>query len=103
MTYLADECTKNITVNQKLKDRVQPELFSRLGSTNIGDPYKDKYKEKQLYELDKNNLNPHGRSFVPSNNGKKMYALTHSVNTQSISIWLSTLTKAMIPGMGREM
>lgn len=56
-----------------MKDRVQPELFSRLGSTNIGDPYKDKYKEKQLYELDKNNLNPHGRAFVPSNNGKKMY------------------------------
>lgn len=56
-----------------MKDRVQPELFSRLGSTNIGDPYKDKYKEKQLYEVDKNNLNPHGRAFVPSHNGKKMY------------------------------
>jgi hypothetical protein len=47
---LADECKKNIGVNPHLLDNVQPELFSKLGSTNLGDPYKDPFRAKQLYD-----------------------------------------------------
>lgn len=36
-------------VNQRLQQKVGPELFSKLPSTNIGDPYKDSFREKQLY------------------------------------------------------
>lgn len=36
-------------VNQKMQQKVGPELFSKLTSTNIGDPYKDQFRANQLY------------------------------------------------------
>ena len=73
LTIAADEVPKNVGVNPHLLDNVQPALFSRLGSTNLGDPYKDTFRAKQLYEKEKNDLIPHGKSFIPTQNRKTMY------------------------------
>jgi len=36
-----------------MQQKVGPELFEKMGSTNVGDIYKDGYREKQLYEKEK--------------------------------------------------
>ena len=35
--------------NKRLQQKVGPELFSKLSSTNLGDPYKDSFRAGQLY------------------------------------------------------
>ena len=50
----AEKVETNVKVNQRMQEKVGPELFEKMGSTNIGDLYKDKYKEQQLYNKEKN-------------------------------------------------
>jgi hypothetical protein len=73
----AEEMMKNVSVNPHMLDNVQPELFSRMGSTNLGDPYKDSFRAKQLYDKEKNDMISHGQPFVPSYNRKTMYFDDH--------------------------
>lgn len=40
----AEKVDVNIKINQRLQQKVGPELFQKMSSTNIGDLYKDKYK-----------------------------------------------------------
>ena len=40
----AEPVPKNVSVNKRLIERVGPELFSKMGSTNVGDLYKDKFR-----------------------------------------------------------
>lgn len=54
----------NVKVNHRMQQKVGPELFEKMGSTNIGDMYKDKYKESQLYLKEKNELAIHPRSLI---------------------------------------
>jgi hypothetical protein len=35
-----------------------------MGSTNVGDLYKDKYKEQQLYNKEKYDLTIHNSAFI---------------------------------------
>lgn len=35
-----------------------------MGSTNIGDPYKDQFRANQLYLKEKNDLNMHPGAFM---------------------------------------
>ena len=44
--------------------KVGPELFEKMGSTNIGDLYKDKFREGQLYNKEKNDLSIHPQAFM---------------------------------------
>ena len=44
--------------------KVGPELFEKMGSTNIGDMYKDKFREGQLYVKEKGDLSIHNKAFV---------------------------------------
>lgn len=46
---LAAKPSKRMEVNQRLQEKVGPELFSKFGSTNIGDPYQDPFRAQQLY------------------------------------------------------
>jgi hypothetical protein len=36
-------------VNQRMQQKVGPELFSRMGYNSLGDPYKDQFRAQQLY------------------------------------------------------
>ena len=40
----AEKVDVNIKVSQRMQQKVGPELFQKMSSTNIGDLYKDKYK-----------------------------------------------------------
>ena len=44
--------------------KVGPELFEKMGSTNIDDLYKDKFREGQLYNKEKTDLSIHNNSFM---------------------------------------
>lgn len=55
---------KNVSVNKRLVQKVGPELFEKMGSTNIGDLYKDKFRENQLYQKEKNDLSMHNNAFL---------------------------------------
>ena len=41
---IAEKVDVNIKVSQRMQQKVGPELFQKMSSTNIGDLYKDKYK-----------------------------------------------------------
>jgi hypothetical protein len=53
-----------VAINQRLVQKVGPELFEKMSSTNIGDLYKDKFRENQLYKKEKNDLSIHANAFV---------------------------------------
>jgi hypothetical protein len=46
--------------------KVGPELFEKMGSTNIGDLYKDKFRENQLYQKEKGDLSIHNHASRPA-------------------------------------
>lgn len=48
-----------MSVNQRMVQKVGPELFEKMGTTNIGDLYKDKFRENQLYQKEKIDLSIH--------------------------------------------
>ena len=58
-----------------MQQKVGPELFSKPGSTNIGDPYKDPFRAKQLYDKEKGDMNIHGGAFMA---GGKQKFVKHS-------------------------
>ncbi len=62
-------------VNQRMQQKVGPELFENMGSTNIGDIYKDKYKEQQLYNKEKVDLSIHPRGMVAGGKQKLVYII----------------------------
>ena len=55
---------KGVSVNQRMVQKVGPELFGKMGSTNIGDMYKDKFREGQLYNKEKADLSIHNKAFM---------------------------------------
>lgn len=59
-----DVIPKNVSVNQRMVQKVGPELFQKMGSTNIDDIYKDKFREGQLYRKEKNDLSIHNNAFM---------------------------------------
>ena len=58
-----------------MQQKVGPELFSKLSSTNLGDPYKDPFRAKQLYLKEKNELSIHPQAF---NAGGRQKLVKHS-------------------------
>lgn len=51
-------------VNQRLQQKVGPELFSKMGFTTLGDPYKDQFRAQQLYNKEKHDLSIHPGAFL---------------------------------------
>lgn len=49
LLFIADQPSKRVEVNQRLQYKVGPELFEKMGTTTIGDPYKDSFRAQQLY------------------------------------------------------
>lgn len=47
-----------------MQQKVGPELFSKLSSTNLGDPYKDPFRANQLYIKEKTDLSMHPTAFA---------------------------------------
>ena len=62
-------------VNQRMQQKVGPELFSKPSSMNIGDQYKDPFRAKQLYIKEKNDLSIHNHAFMA---GGKQKLVKHS-------------------------
>lgn len=62
-------------VNQRMQQKVGPELFSKLGYTSIGDSYKDQFRAQQLYNKEKNDLSIHDGAFKA---GGKQKLVKHS-------------------------
>lgn len=56
-----------------------------MGSTNIGDLYKDKFREGQLYNKEKADLSLHIGSFAAGGKQRLVYAVPHAANTRSSS------------------
>jgi hypothetical protein len=73
LRYLADEVPKNVSINNRLIQKVGPELFEKMGSANIGDIYKDKFRETQLYNKEKNDLSIHNNAFLAGGKQKMVY------------------------------
>ena len=57
--------------------KVGPELFEKMGSTNIDDMYKDKFREGQLYTKEKNDLSIHNNAFAAGGRQKLVYLLVY--------------------------
>ncbi len=57
-------------VNPHLESKVGPELFSNMHSIHQGDPYKDTFRAKQLYEQEKVAMIPHPQPFKATQNKK---------------------------------
>ena len=72
---IADQPLKRVEVNQRLQQKVGPQLFEKMGSTNIGDPYKDQFRANQLYQKQKNDLTIHQNAFTA---GGKQKLVKHS-------------------------
>ena len=58
-----------------MQQKVGPELFEKMTSTNIGDPYKDGFRAQQLYNKEKGDLTIHQTAF---NAGGKQKLVKHS-------------------------
>ena len=58
-----------------MQQKVGPELFSKPGSTNLNDPYKDPFRAKQLYVKEKTDLSIHPHAF---NAGGRQKLVKHS-------------------------
>lgn len=58
-----------------MQQKVGPELFEKMASTNIGDPYKDSFRAQQLYLKEKGDLSMHSNSFLA---GGKQKLVKHS-------------------------
>jgi hypothetical protein len=71
---------KNISVNKRLVDKVGPELFQKMGSTNIDDLYKDKFREGQLYNKEKTDLSIHNQAFNAGGKQKLVYQIFYEAN-----------------------
>ena len=84
---------KRMEVNNRMQQKVGPELFSKLTSTNIGDPYKDRFRDKQLYDKEKYDMNIHSGAFRPGGKQKLVYWLSYSVSTHSLNISRNTMIK----------
>jgi hypothetical protein len=56
-----------------------------MGSTNIDDLYKDKFRENQLYLKEKNDLSVHNNAFMAGGKQKLVYLPSHSAKTQNSS------------------
>jgi hypothetical protein len=54
-----------------------------MGSTNIGDIYKDKFRENQLYTKEKVDLSIHNHAFQAGGKQKLVYHLPHAGSTPS--------------------
>lgn len=70
---LAEPVPKNMVVNKRLVEKVGPEVFEKMGSTNIGDLYKDKFRETQLYQKEKNDLSIHPQPLFAGGKQKLVY------------------------------
>lgn len=66
-----------MTINNRLVQKVGPELFERMGSTNIGDIYKDTFRENQLYQKEKGDLSIHNHAFQAGGKQRLVYSLSH--------------------------
>lgn len=73
-------------VNNRLIQKVGPELFEKMGSTNIGDLYKDKFREGQLYNKEKTDLSIHPQAFMAGGRQKLVYACYYKESIPSSSI-----------------
>lgn len=62
-----------------------PELFQKMGSTNIGDLYKDNFREGQLYNKEKGDLNIHNHAFLAGGKQKLVYFIGYPAKTHSLS------------------
>ena len=58
-----------------------------MGSTNVGDLYKDKFRENQLYNKEKTDLSIHQQAFVAGGKQKLVYVMLNLGNILSSSIW----------------
>jgi hypothetical protein len=58
-----------------MQQKVGPELFSRMGYTNLGDPYKDQFRAQQLYNKEKTDLSIHAGAFLA---GGRQKLIKHS-------------------------
>ena len=47
-----------------MQQKVGPELFQKMSSTQIGDPYKDSFRAQQLYNKEKRDLTIHQTAFT---------------------------------------
>lgn len=61
---------KQVQVNPHLEAKVGPELFSHMHSIHQGDPYKDGFRAKQLYEKEKVEMIAHPQPFKTTHNVK---------------------------------
>lgn len=66
---------KRVEVNQRMQQKVGPELFTKPGSTNLNDPYKDPFRANQLYIKEKGDLSIHNHAFMA---GGKQKLVKHS-------------------------
>lgn len=64
LCHTAEPVPKNVATNNRLVQKVGPELFEKMGSTNIGDIYKDKFRENQLYQKEKTDISTHNHAFM---------------------------------------
>ena len=56
-----------------------------MGSTNINDLYKDKFREGQLYNKEKVDLSIHNNAFMAGGKQKLVYFCFYSGNIQNLS------------------
>jgi len=56
-----------------------------MGSTNIGDLYKDKFKETQLYVKEKQDLSIHNKALLAGGKQKLVYSFNYPENILSSS------------------
>ena len=66
--------------------KVGPELFEKMGSTNINDMYKDKFREGQLYTKEKNDLSIHNNAFMAGGKQRLVYQLSNIEKILSLNI-----------------
>lgn len=54
--------------------RHEPAVFSEPGYTSLGDPYKDPFKAKQIYDKERELAIKNPNCFKPNDKVKTMYA-----------------------------